>query len=411
MPAELITELGVDVSERCSPVKERGPVIAKNDASQNYTSIELGGMAFFLQSTNFAEAPFTRIQAGIPRSITGKECISCLKGSNYPDIMSGCAVKLDRIYQAGELSVTIETTSGPFKTITTSFNETKQNGVSYNAHEDKGMGDITRNGEHWASVMFHPRPNREKEVLYLEYTNQEHIDSLFQKAVKSKQPVSETTRSGVRMYSISCSTNKLSPHHFTKALMVYRTIQLENPVRPAQYQEKEDKFVEIEPETVYLSVLALKIVDDEHEIGDYYRYTTCGKYNMVFIAPLLACIAVILILGIISLYFRADRKLRDKIPYSSRTWFQHVRKQRSADFDTIEEGRMTCIRHNPDEIMVLEECQDPRKTENMCARPKTSPSPYQGHTRDDDHISADFGGREPDNRRYLERQKNPLPSR
>lgn len=390
-------------------MKERGPVIAKNNATPNFTSIELGGMAFFLQSTSFAEAPFTRIQAGIPRMITGMECISCLKGSQYPDIISGCTVQLDRVYQAGELRVTIQTTLGPFKTITTSFNETKPNGVAYS--RSKGMGDLTRNGEHWASHMFHPRPNRENEVLYLEYTNQEHIGSLFEKAVNSSQAlVTEPTGSSVRMYAISCSTNKLSPDHFIEALMVYRTIQLENPVRPAQYQEKEDRFMEINPESVYLSVLSLKIVDDEHEIGDYYRYTTCGKYKMVFIAPLLICITVIVILGIVSVCFRADRRLRNRIPYSSRTWFQHVRKQGSTDCDPIEEGRMTCIRHNPDEMVVLEEYQGPRKTENFCVRSNTSSTSYARHIREDDHISADFEGNESDNRRYPERQMNPFPA-
>ncbi|CAN8070381.1 unnamed protein product [Agarophyton chilense] len=325
VPAELVTELGIDVSSTCMPRRQTGPVIRPGDATDNYTTVELGGMAFFLQSTAFPDRPFTRVQAGFPRTITGRECIKCL--NDKPSIIEGCHVQLERTYEPGQLEVAFQTTKGSFKTVTAWFKETKPNGISYHLR-----GDVTRNGQYWAATMFDRKPNTTKDVLYLEYTDQKHIDHLFRSTVQHKPNlILERTHSNVRMYSISCSTNHISRPRFIKALMVYRTIQLENPVKPASYEPQYNRFAEITEESVYISVLTLKIVDDDYDTGDFYRYSSCGKYNIIFLVPLFLCVCAIIVLGFMSLYFRSDPHIRRKIPYSSKSWLSHVKRKQKHD--------------------------------------------------------------------------------
>lgn len=351
VPAELVTELGIGVTSTCTPTAQIGPVIADGDVTDSFCTVELAGLAFFLQSTNFTDGPLNSVVAGVPRTITGTECISCLRDN--PDIISGCSVSLERIYAPGELNVSVMTTSGPFETVVSSFNETDPGGASYSQR-----GDVTRNSLHWAAFMFHPKPNTSKDVLYLEYSDQQHIVELDEMAKPTlNQPASSPTRSKVHMYSISCPVNKINRDSFLHALMVYRTIQLENPVRPIPFLTEDEQFKKITPETVYRSVLGMKIVDDVHENGEFYRFTVCGKYNILFLIPIGVCVVLITLVGIASFCFRTDRGMHKIIPYSSRSWLAHVkRRQRQSGFNPSHAPHIS-IDSNEHEVILFEEGQ------------------------------------------------------
>lgn len=361
IPCELITELGVHTSKRCTPIKETGRTIAADDVTEDFTDIELASMAYLLQSAEFVESPFHRIQAGIPRAIKGDECFSCLKGPDHPDIIRGCSVKMVQTYNAGELEVTVQTTNTSFKTITNSFNETKNPRVSYNQ-----AGDITKNGVYWASIMFQ---RKGRDLLYLEYADQDHIYNLSNQARTTKQIKTEKTKSITRMYVINCSTNKLSNHQFDNALRMYRVIQLENPVRMTAFNESEEKFEEITPDVIYRATLAVKVVDDKHQkTGEFYRYTSCGEYRIIFIVPLIVCVGLIILLGVISQYCTSGSNLRRTIPFSSRAWFQNLIDTESGPSYRIgDEGPANEVAN---EMVLVEEGRGIWKTKSIVVVPR-----------------------------------------
>lgn len=355
IPCELVTELGVEASQQCTPVQMYGEVISSKDASDNFTSNELAGMSYLIQSTDFVDGKFDSVQAGIPRKISGMECISCLKGNRNPNVVAGCSIKMDRIYRAGELKLTIRTTNTSFKTITTSFNETSGARKVYDA-----QGDVTRNGKHWASIMFQ---RNGRSLQYLEYTAQEHLQSMFNEAVGTLKDVTSSTKSDTRLYSISCKTNVLSDRHFDDAVAMYRIIQLENPVSVTRYIDEEERFVDITPDVIYRAVLAMKIVDDEFDNKNYFLYTSCGKYQTRFLLPLLSCIAVILALGVFSVFGSRRSKMKHKIPHTSRSWLKYVNENQ----DQGSRGWIDIKRSegNMDEMVVVEEGHGLRKTRSV----------------------------------------------
>lgn len=318
--SELVVELGVDVSEKCRPVEMHDAVITEGDVTNRFTPIELGASAFFLQSITFVDGPFTRIPAGVPRRVSGSVCFSCMEDRNiYPDIASSCVAKRARTYKPGELEVGVLTTDGAFGTIAEGFRETGGKRDSF-----EGSGDLTHNGKRYATFIL--TRIAEKKMLYLEYAHQVHVERLFWLASGSKgSTIWEKTQAPVVTHEISCEVNALGSDHFERALHAYRTIQVENPTSPLAFVDNEQHFAFFSSEDIYRAILSIKVIDDALQNGNFFMYTKCGEYNWTFLAPILTCMAVIILLFAISAYLKSG-DIAFGIPYNSRSWFRHARR-------------------------------------------------------------------------------------
>lgn len=352
--SEIVTELGVAVSPQCNPVKMTGLVIEKGDISGRITVVEKGASAFFVQNLTFYEGPLTRVPAGLPRRLMGNECISCMDSDpeTYPDIISNCTVVVTRRYEPGEIEIGVTSMGSPFGNITHGFREV--NGGS----NFIGQGDVTNNGEFFSAFVVDA--TKLKEITYIEYSNQRHLSQLVERAREHaennlKGPVWESIRSPVEKMSINCGVNLLSTKNFEAALQIYRTIQLENPVNPAGFNETAERFASLNEQDVYRAALSIKVIDDHHGVGEYFAYTTCGVYNWMFFLPMGVCVFFILLLGIVSLICTSEDVLK-RIPYNSRTWFRH------AQMEGGEAGIEDCEPHGfqkytagmSDEMIILE---------------------------------------------------------
>lgn len=313
--AELVTELGVGVSNTCSVVKRVGQVITPGDSSRTSTTVELGASAYFMQTINFLDGKITRVPAGFPKSANGTECLKCMNKKDNPDIVSGCTLKNVKSYPPGSLLVFVRTTKGPFGTVATGFQETTGAKKSF-----MGFGDLTGNGEHRATfVVAHSDNPQVKNLIYMEYGNQTECDNLILLARdKNGSDVSAVTGSTVIQQQISCKVNHLSVENFADALMVYRTIQLENQKQLAQFNETAQRFADISEEDIYRAVLSLKVSDDDNNKGTFFVYRTCGVYNWKFFIPLGIFIACIGVLAAVSYFSSTSERLH--IPYTARSW-------------------------------------------------------------------------------------------
>lgn len=318
--SEVITELGVEQSSTCRPVERNGLVITAGDSKGTHTTGELLGIAFHLRATNFVEGPLTHVPAGMPKNVTGKECFSCLDRTNHPDIVRACTITKKGTYEPGQLEVAVRTTTNAFGTICDGFRET-----GGGKHLFQGVGDLTGNGRHRAMFLCTHNPGRDDgELIYFEYSDQDHIDKLLVKGKAADgQAVWDPTTSRVNTYTVKCQVNELSPANFRLALMVYRTMILENPVALATFDETKQAFEPISQTDVYRSVLSMKIMEDTNDTGTTSEYTECGQYNWRFLAPILSVLIVILFLGLLSMVPAAGKN-RVTVPHNSRTWFQQA---------------------------------------------------------------------------------------
>lgn len=330
--SEITAELGLDTSKKCGPKKEHGLVVSGGKSNRKYTDVELGMSAGVLQGVFFLGSPdgkLSSLPVGLPKHITGKECIECLYNESSTDetyLARGCSIQHKSSYMAGELEVGVKTTDGAFKTISLGFRGTDRNNVFY-----WGMGDLTSNGKRMATFVIGSdnidgEVNNETRFTYIEYSNQEHVADMLKRAQEDKgQDIWEAIRSIVFVQEIHCDVNMLDVHEFEKALMIYRTIQLENPAPLAEFYDDRQWFKPLTSDDLYRAVLAMKIMDDDGKMDDYYVYTECGVYDWTYIAPILGIIAIILLLCVSSFILSSAMRELD-IPYDSRSWYRHSTK-------------------------------------------------------------------------------------
>ena len=325
--SELITELGVGVSENCSPKQARGLVISAGDSSRNSTVVELGAISFFVHTVAFVDGNLTQVSSGMPKKLTGKECLPCLYKRKLPIIANKCSIELEKVHKPNELLVGVEATKTALGVICVGFNETAGSGMRFS-----GQGDLTGNGMNRAIFLFAQRTSEgpTDEFLYFEYASQPHAERLKRAAREEGKALWQKNEAPVYMWSIKCGTNRLSPGNFREALTIYRTIQLENPAQLARFDERKQKFQEITHDDIYRAILSLKIIDDDREEGVYDVYTSCAVYNWAFLLPIGLCLTVILVLGLLSSP-KISKVGSDFVPYNSRSWFHYFQKKNSRD--------------------------------------------------------------------------------
>ena len=353
----------------------------------------MGASAFFVQNLTFIENDkLDRLPAGLPRRLTGAECFSCMTPEEYPDILSGCKVRQDKVYRPGELRVGINNTMGAFGIVTYAFEETTAEKRRFT-----GQGDLTGNGKNRALFLFYMSSQG---LIYFEYAHQEHISELRKKsATLVKEVVWDETKAPVQTYVIACSVNELLPKKFMFANAVFRTIQLENTAILASFNETSNRFAQIKEQDVYKAGLSAKVIDvDEagETRGTFYAYISCGAYKLNFMLPMIVCLSLIIVLGLLSALYSPWDIIR-RVPYNSRTWFRHS-QDASKPVDSfsmsIEEYEQVDLWEGHEQFvtdeMILEELREAGEYRiSLHARGSTGPS-FEDHAveRDTPHTST-----------------------
>lgn len=330
--SEIVTELGVDVSEKCSLKERKGVVIDKGGVKGFVTQVERGASAFFLQNIKFLDGNLTAVTAGTPVKLTENVCLQCLSPPKNPFIVANCNITHGRIYAPGELQASVQTTNGPFSTISVGF---RRNGIQ--VLDGDISGDLTHNGNDYEIFSFYNSTDNSglPVVHYLTYNHEVHVSALLKEARRFRtkdgpgKVLWESTRAPVRSYKIRCSINKLSSSQFRDALQVYRSMQLENTINPIRFNKlRGEGFYDImTADDVSRAVLSTKIMDDEPKVGEYLVYERCAMYHWRFILPFALSLTVIVSLGIVSKYQSSAEFVR-RIPYNSASWFQEAHRVR-----------------------------------------------------------------------------------
>lgn len=297
-----------------------------------------------LQLVSFRDGDFTHISHGFPRRITNDLCVKCLpKATPSNTIASGCTVGPARPVHG--VSIGVKMTDGAFLAFVTGMNVTSfgsdgSNGGKKNqrvVREFHGMGDVTRTVHTQYVVTFVSKDDRveDKEqssghtVQYWEYSNQDHISKLCNAAIEKQDTdtpiVTEVTKGPVYRRSITCDTNTVHMAQFVRALLVYRTVHMENIQRPAEFipvrtttaegnsDNKNGKgsgsFDPLTVSDVYRAILAVKVAEElpaesDVENGSFFEYPQCATYNWRFAIPTAVALLSIALLGMSVLCMR-----------------------------------------------------------------------------------------------------------
>lgn len=306
--SELLLEWGVDVKENCGPIEVKGKVVMKKQTNEppGPPEIEIAPAALMLQRMEFLDGgdiPYL-VAGHIPRNPTPSFSTKHIPSPTPENaILSNCTVINGTTFEAGALSIAIRKTDKSFGTITESFHEIGRNNFSVPSN-----GDLTHNSLHQYTTFVFTENEFNNSVTYFEYANQRHIQQLFEKASLHKgELIVDKTRSSTYTQHIRCQENALTMASFRRALVVYRSIHVENPFSLARFHPEEERFQIIEAADVIYAVTSLKIAEDvdgvDDKDGTYYMYYTCGTFDWIFAIPALILLCAFIFLGLFSVVY------------------------------------------------------------------------------------------------------------
>lgn len=326
LSAELISELGLDSSDHCDPIRKVGPVISAESSSQRVTDAEIAASSLFLQSVSFLDGDLQSITDGFPREVNKSVCLKCLESDRSKlKILSGCSVSHERVYSPGEVYVGSFTPETDFGTITIGFNETKKGGVSY-----LGSGDLTDNGRHCSMFSFNTVSSPESqhlELFYFEYSLSRHCREMRARSENSDSVVWDRSKGTVWKTRIACTHSTIEASDLQMTLQIYRSMQLESTILATYFSEDENRFKPLSDDDVYRAALSLKLSDDMTETGSFSVYTDCGKYDFWYMTPLFVLVALIIILRTVSWYIVEHGRDLSNVYVTGSWYYEAVRSQ------------------------------------------------------------------------------------
>lgn len=345
--AELALELGVDVTSNCTPVVRHGSLIdnanpiVSNLLPWHVPDIELSAYSLLLQMVKFRDGEIMHVSKGFPRRITNDLCVKCLpKPTLENTVASNCTV--GPLEEVQGVSIGVMMSNGALLGIVTGINVTKESGNGTSVlKEYQGAGDLIQSVYHLGFATFFSKEEGSsfselsdgKQVQYWEYANQEHISHLVNAAfiayekhhqsngtnqdgntnygipnISADAIIIEPARGPVYRRNISCTTNRIYMGQFIRALLIYRTIQMDNielhmdmmSQRESNRSNNNDLFDPLTVADVYRAILAVKIGElmPETEIGEFFEYPRCASYNWIFAIPTLTTLFLINALGL-----------------------------------------------------------------------------------------------------------------
>lgn len=129
------------------------------------------------------------------------------------------------------------------------------------------------------------------------------------------------TSERARYYEISCESNGLTSSDLTRAISLYRTVQMEQPgVQRKHVDGRFEKVPPLDKSDVLKSVFALKAEDIRSVCtGTVPQYTSCGVFDFKKAIVAFALFSITSVLFVLLEFFTCGKK-SVKIPTDSSSW-------------------------------------------------------------------------------------------
>lgn len=329
--AEMVSELGLGVSKKCTTEKRSGNVIGTMVPDKRVPRVLFASTASRIRLLNFYDGPIEFISGDFPVSLNDSFCLTCMKFNPQVAVLANCSAKTGRTYPPGSLAFGMS--FGRFSILVDAL-------IQVDEYENKtitGMRDFTLSKNH-TFIIFSVHSSKSNEgrtiYTYFEYAKQAHIRSVLYRMIAEHQRKGtylltqkfwERTQGPTYTQEIQCGIRKIE--NLEAVISSYRTMQLNNMVFPPDFDIEKEMFEPITEDDVYRAGLAQKIGFAEaygtHEKGDYFTYTECAYYNWLYMIPVAGVLFVVMVLYITGL---AKYCLGTKVtvPYNSKTWFDEM---------------------------------------------------------------------------------------
>lgn len=345
MLTELLSEVGVGSSDRCTPTHLKTTGICSDPSARNITGKQIAIM-FYTQQVTWDDTELVQnpIRQGFRKTFNGKESFyNPSQNSTLPIVVGGCSVEDIKLIKPYDVSLTFTPTSGAWAAILS------QAEIGNNSVIRSGRGDATYNDNYSSSFLFTQgkSTNDSLEVSVLEYADTFTImntvyKEMYTPAMNGLRPTSVTLRNRIPAinYEISCEKVGLRASDFLDGLQAYRSIQLESTVKVHPLinitLDGEGPFAIPRPlraSDVIRAVIALKAADPQLCDGETFVYTTCGSYDMRYIYPLLFLTGAIMAISVLAAVavHRSDAAV--EIPFTASSWSRFASRLTSTGTD------------------------------------------------------------------------------
>lgn len=314
----MTSELGVTSSNKCGPVPTNGPIIDFTGRNITVTPAEAAASSYHLQMVSFVDGDLQQISNGFPRELNDTVCLECVNSNDQQThLLSGCKVTYITPYPAGKMLVGVERTTDAFRSITVGFNTTD------GSRNFSGFGDLTNSSRNCAMFLFSKDDHINARFTYLEYANQDHCRTLLVSSRNTSGKLWNATEGTVWTARVACDKTRIKPEDLERSFQAYRSMQLERNTQMSSFDKIKQLFEKFREDDVYRAALSVLVMEDYNKSGEYYVYTECGRYMFSWMAPLIVCIVIIIVLRVLSWYV-SSRNSDIDVPFNSDSWYREA---------------------------------------------------------------------------------------
>lgn len=329
VPAELVLDSGVDLSEKCNPIRKPTRGLCANPSRPN---TNLGTAAAILFHTSewddnhISEYP---IYQGLHHSITGREFFGPdpIRNTSLPVVVAGCKVGktfllppettfaslfLGGPYIDSGFALVLAVQNGKIQIRTSGLMSLSFEAPFFIAHSD--IESIGNTG--FSTQVF-------------EYFNFKHLLEEKKRLNASMRLRNFRLSTPLITYNVSCNSTGLTRDHIAESVLLGRIGDLEHTQTPIIVSDGKMSAQGLQKPTaakIVRSILGAKFSYKEKCIGETFEWTTCGVYRFKYSFPLLVILCTVLLAQTfleIRIYFAGD--IMD-IPMSAKEWYTFYEK-------------------------------------------------------------------------------------
>lgn len=355
IPAEIVSDFGVDVSGKCRPLRFRTDGICGYTASNFRSWSKAISTALVVEDVSWNNEHLSKypIRQGFRKQINGMEYFGTrLKPNNsLPIIICNCRTSNLTAFPMTDTRLIIGRGSQRRPEIV-GWNQVSVRG---GAKIYKGLGALVYNFEKSSAFMVgdpYETPSKSVMTRIFEYSNSADITELLESA-KNVSVASVRPKSVVVMYNVSCEKATMMPLQFKRGLYAYRYAQLSrsgnrDPIPCVNVSTNLGNVPmsrPMRPSDIVRSVIASKITKHPICEGETFVFTRhCGTYKMEMAMPLFFITCLLLV--VCTVYFMLEIIGGDfvKAPVTTSEWGKFALNARNVRRKYIGQGSLECIR-------------------------------------------------------------------
>lgn len=328
--AEILSEFGVDSSNRCAPKRLLTMGMCASPSKFPPSSSKSTVAAYHARYVPWDDRELVDypIYEGLRNQYNGQECFHSRSSAGSSNvIISNCSVSQPTLISPGRATLTFEIVKGEVYYIMLKRIEQREKGRA--TLEFIGTGGMTHTGNQTSAVISSRLKGTSAGhwIRMFEYFDSVDLTSSLLRFFQSNGFLGGTlqmeNKSPLLVYTIRCE--KVGDvASFASGVQVYRRVQLEETTAELRNMKVDGVgfkgYAPMNVSDVIRAGIAISSTNSQKCSGETFIYTNCGVYNVRYMFPLLGLLLVIFTFAIVKcvLVVRADANI--PLPYTASAW-------------------------------------------------------------------------------------------